>query len=136
LETLENHQRNEKIANIMILSPTSQIGHYHKVTNIPMSPTSLTHHSNQIINRLSILFRLASSVQAQKKSTVKRNQSKSILEILKSSENQEPLQLLDSRTSNNNGLSIAELKSGTYLKFIFTQSELKIVFGKNIIKSR
>ena len=26
----------------MILSPTSQIGHHHKVTNITMSPTSLS----------------------------------------------------------------------------------------------
>ena len=27
---------------IMILPPTSQIGHHHKVTNITMSPTSLS----------------------------------------------------------------------------------------------
>ena len=68
------------------------------------------------IFELSFLFRLESSVQAPKKSMVKQNQSKLILEILKSFESHDPLQLLDSRTSNNNGLSIAELKSGTCLK--------------------
>ena len=31
-----------KVANMMILPPTSQIGHHHKVTNIAMSPTSLS----------------------------------------------------------------------------------------------
>ena len=38
----ENHQHNEKIANIMILPPTSKISHHHKVTNITMSPLSLS----------------------------------------------------------------------------------------------
>ena len=38
----ENHQHNGKINNIMILPPTSQIGHHHKVTSIKMSPTSLS----------------------------------------------------------------------------------------------
>ena len=37
----EKHQHNE-VANIMILPPTSQISHHHKVTNITMSPTSLS----------------------------------------------------------------------------------------------
>ena len=37
----KNHQR-KKVVNIMILPPTSQIGHHHKVTNITMSPTSLS----------------------------------------------------------------------------------------------
>ena len=32
----------KKVANIMILSPTSEISHHHKVTNITMSPTSLS----------------------------------------------------------------------------------------------
>ena len=32
----------KKVASIMILPPTSQISHHHKVTNIPMSPTSLS----------------------------------------------------------------------------------------------
>ena len=36
----ENHQINEP--NIMFLPPTSQIGHHHKVTNITISPTSLS----------------------------------------------------------------------------------------------
>ena len=31
-----------KVANIMILPPTSEISHHHKVTNITMSPTSLS----------------------------------------------------------------------------------------------
>ena len=31
-----------KVANIMILQPTSEISHYHKVTNITMSLTSLS----------------------------------------------------------------------------------------------
>ena len=31
----------KKVVNIMILPPTSQISHHHKVTNITMSPTSL-----------------------------------------------------------------------------------------------
>ena len=31
-----------KITNIMILPPTSEISHHHKVTNITMSPTSLS----------------------------------------------------------------------------------------------
>ena len=38
----ENRQHNEKVANIMIVPPTSQISHHHKVTNITMSPTSLS----------------------------------------------------------------------------------------------
>ena len=38
----ENHQHNEKVADIMIMPPTSQIGHYHKGTNITMSPTTLS----------------------------------------------------------------------------------------------
>ena len=32
----------KKVANIMILSPTFQISHHHKVTNRAMSPTSLS----------------------------------------------------------------------------------------------
>ena len=32
----------KKVANIMILRPTSKISHHHKVTNITMSPTSLS----------------------------------------------------------------------------------------------
>ena len=32
----------KKVANIMILPPTSEISHHHKVTNITMSPTSLS----------------------------------------------------------------------------------------------
>ena len=32
----------KNIVNIMILPPTSQIGHHHKITNIKMSPTSLS----------------------------------------------------------------------------------------------
>ena len=32
----------EKFANIMILPPTSEISHHHKVTNITVSPTSLS----------------------------------------------------------------------------------------------
>jgi len=31
----------KKVANIMILPPTSEISHHHKVTNITMSPTAL-----------------------------------------------------------------------------------------------
>ena len=38
----ENHQHNEKVADIMILTPTSQISHHHRVTNITMSSTSLS----------------------------------------------------------------------------------------------
>ena len=38
----EDHQHNEKGANIMILPPTSEISHHHKVTDITMSPTSLS----------------------------------------------------------------------------------------------
>ena len=38
----ENHQPNEKVANIMILPPTAAISHHHKVTNITISPTSLS----------------------------------------------------------------------------------------------
>jgi len=32
----------QKLTNIMILPPTSEISHHHKVTNITMSPTSLS----------------------------------------------------------------------------------------------
>ena len=32
----------KKVANITILPPLSQMGHHHKVTSIPMSPTSLS----------------------------------------------------------------------------------------------
>ena len=32
----------KKVANIVILLPTSEISHHHKVTNITMSPTSLS----------------------------------------------------------------------------------------------
>ena len=37
----KDHQHNE-VANIMIPSPTSLIGHHHKITNISLSPTSLS----------------------------------------------------------------------------------------------
>ena len=37
-DTLKNHHHNEKAANMMILSPTSENCHYQKVTNITLSP--------------------------------------------------------------------------------------------------
>ena len=37
----------KKVANLMILLPTSQISHYHKVTNITMSPLDLRNPKNQ-----------------------------------------------------------------------------------------
>ena len=36
----KNLRHNQKVANVMILPPKSQIGHHHKLTNITMSPTS------------------------------------------------------------------------------------------------
>ena len=42
----ENRQHNEKVANIMILPPTSEISHHNKVTYITMSPTSLSPKRN------------------------------------------------------------------------------------------
>ena len=44
----ENHQHNEKVLNIMILSPTSEISHHDKVTNITMSPTSLSPFTSRL----------------------------------------------------------------------------------------
>ena len=47
----KNHQHNEKAANIMILPPTSQLNHHNKVTNITMSPTSLSPSDGLIRNQ-------------------------------------------------------------------------------------
>ena len=41
----ENHQHNEKVTNIIVLPPTSEISHHHKVIKITMSPTSLSPHT-------------------------------------------------------------------------------------------
>ena len=38
----EDHQHNAKVANMVILPSTSEISHHHKVTNITMSPTSMS----------------------------------------------------------------------------------------------
>ena len=38
----KSRQHNDSVTNIMILSPTSEISHHHKVTNITMSPLSLS----------------------------------------------------------------------------------------------
>jgi len=49
-------QHNEKVANIMILSPTSEISHHHNVTNKTMSPTSLSPSSGEIVKILHLIF--------------------------------------------------------------------------------
>ena len=52
------------VTDIIILSPTSQISYHHKVTNITMSPTSLspcTHGNNDIGDKIVMLMKLSST---------------------------------------------------------------------------
>ena len=48
----------KKVANIMILSPTSVISHHHRVTNITMSLTSLSPYHIFVTNKIKVQIKI------------------------------------------------------------------------------